>query len=411
MHKLFRYTALSALLLAASTTVNAQKFDEAWKTVYSYIEKKNQVKALDALKHIQDQAQKDGNGHEMLRCAITANSLNATNQKDAHYSAQSYLKFDSLRTILDDDGLKAICHYLQAICIDEYAKAYSFRIPSGSELNLDINQIKDTLLYHFEQAFLLAENRRTVDYVDFISDYNDNNITLRPYLKDVLLESSCISLTSDYWSNNWNYDSRSYHNSTISGLLRSDLRLVGNASQFLEAVNHVDNQNPQLWPLYILKLLTQHNIDAQTDIRASIDFMRVRTILEYAYSFDRVTVSECIEQVADSYLDKSKFSAGLYYLAAEALADGLEYDTNIDKETKGTMFIHANDLLMKAISIWPDNEIAHHCRKLINTLQKRSLEITFDRCIRAGQPNLGILNFRNVDTVYFKVVRYDRNYQ
>ena len=408
MHRLFRYTAISALLLAVSLTVNAQKFDEAWKTVYSYIEKKNQVKALDALKYIQDQAQKDADGHEMLRCAITANRLNATNQKNARYSAQSYLKFDSLRTILDDDGLKAICHYLQAICIDEYAKAYNFRIPSGSELNLDINQIKDTLLHHFEQAFLLAENKRTVDYVDFISGYGGSNITLHPYLKDVLLESSCISLTNDNWSK-WEHDSRSYNHSGISDLLRSDLRIVSNASQFLEAVSHVDNQNPQLWPLYILKLLTERNIDARTDIRASIDFMRVRTIMQYANGFDRVTVSECIEQVADSYLDKSKFSAGLYYLAADALADRLGYDETIDKESKGRMSTHAHELLLKAISIWPDNEIAHHCRKLINTLQKRDLEITFDRYIRAGQPNIGIMNFCNVDTVYFKVVHYDRN--
>ena len=223
MHKLFRYTLLSALLLGATFSVNARKYtyDKEWNKVDSLINRHDQVKSIDAVHQIMDKAQADGNCHEILRCALMINRLDAPERSKPNYTIDSYLLFDSLATVMDDDGLKAICHYLQAFCLDEYARTNNFRIPANNRLDLDIDQLRDKLFFHFKQAFKLAGRKRTKDYAAFIPDCNENYIKVRPALKDVLLESACINLGADDWGNNHLYN--------------DDDHLLGTSKEFVKA--------------------------------------------------------------------------------------------------------------------------------------------------------------------------------
>ena len=167
MHKIIRYVLLSALLLGATFSVNAHNYDKEWNKVDSLISRYDQKKAIDAVRQIMDMAQSDGNSHEILRCALMINRLDAPNRSKSGYKVESYLLFDSLATVMDDDGLKAICHYLQAFCLDEYARANNFRIPADNRLDMDIDQLRDKLFFHFEQAFKLAGRKHTKDYTAF----------------------------------------------------------------------------------------------------------------------------------------------------------------------------------------------------------------------------------------------------
>ena len=387
MFRLFRYTAFSALVLAATLTARAQSFDKEWLKIDSLIQQKNQIEALDVTQNIYDRAIASGNSHEILRAAIMLNRLNAPSSDNANYNAKSYLFFDSVRIRLNQDGLKAVCHYLQAVCLNSYAKALYYSIPVGNILGLEQDNLKDTLYYHFEQAFLLAGREKTKDYADFIPGCTKEYISLHPALKDVLLENSCIKLGSLGWNNRTG--------------------LTGTARQFLEDTRSIDKDNPTQWQLYVLRLLTERNLKANADIRASIDCKRIRTVLENAPLTDWIGVSAQIEQLADSYSKKSRHSAGLYMLAAKALTDHVIKDNSIDKETRSSFSVHAYSLLNKAQDIWPDSEIAHECRTMTANLEKRTVTISFDRTGRADMPNLGILTFSNIDTVYFRALKYD----
>ena len=395
MHKLFRYALLSALLLGATFSVNARKYtyDKEWHKVDSLINRHDQVKSIDAVHQIMDKAQADGNCHEILRCALMINRLDATERSKPDYTVDSYLLFDSLATVMDDDGLKAICHYLQAFCLDEYARTNYFRIPANNRLDLDIDQLRDKLFFHFEQAFKLAGRKRTKDYAPFIPDCNESYIKVRPALKDVLLESACINLGADDWGNNHLYN--------------DDDHLLGTSKEFIKARQAGPGRISE-WKLYVLRLLTENNLKANADIRASIDLKRLTTIYECLSTKNWISVSEKVEKLADSYRGKSLYSAGIYALAAKVLIEHVINETSIDKQQRSQLSVHAHELLETAIGIWPDSQTAHNCRELLNQLKRQSVSISFDRIQRADMPILAVLRFSNMDTVWFKAVKYDQ---
>ena len=396
MHKLFRFTLLSALLLGATFSVNARKYtyDKEWHKVDSLINRHDQIKSIDAVHQIMDKAQADGNCHEILRCALMINRLDAPDRSKPNYTIDSYLLFDSLATVMDDDGLKAICHYLQAFCLDEYARTNNFRIPANNKLELDIDQLRDKLFFHFEQAFKLAGRKRTKDYAPFIPDCNESYIKVRPTLIDVLLESACINLGADDWGNNHLYN--------------DDAHLLGTSKEFVKT-RQANPGKISEWKLYVLRLLTERNLKANADIRASIDLKRLTTIYECLSTKNWISVSEKVEKLADSYRGKSLYSAGIYALAAKVLIEHVINETSIDKELRSRLSVHAHELLETAIGIWPDSQTEHNCRQLLNQLERQSVSISFDRIERADMPNLAVLRFSNVDTVWFKAIKYDQN--
>ena len=406
MHKIIRYVLLSALLLGVTFSVNARKYTsytKEWNKVDSIIKshennssdaviRHEKIKLIDAVKIIMDKAQADGNCHEILRCALMINRLDAPGRNKPDYTVDSYLLFDSLATVMDDDGLKAICHYLQAFCLDEYARANNFRIPADNRLDMDIDQLRDKLFFHFEQAFKLAGRKHTKDYTAFIPDCNESYIKVRPALKDVLLESACINLGADDWGSKHLYN--------------DDDRLLGTSKEFIKT-RQANPGKISEWKLYVLRLLTESNLKSNADIRASIDLKRLTTIYECLSAKDWISVSEKIETLAHSYRGKSIYSAGIYALAAKVLIENVIKDTSIDQELRSRLSVHAHELLETAIGIWPDSQIAHNCRELLAQIERKSVSISFDRTLRADMPNLAVLRFSNIDSVWFKAVKYD----
>ena len=392
MHRIFRYALLSALLLGATFCVNAHNYDKEWNKVDSLISRYDQKKAIDAVRRIMDMAQSDGNSHEILRCALMINRLDAPNRSQSGDIVDSYLLFDSLESHMDDDGLKAICHYLQAFCLDEYARARYFSIPADNRLDMNTDQLKDKLFFHFEQAFKLAGRKLTKDYAPFIPDCNESYIKVRPALKDVLLESACINLGSNNWESNHLY---------------YDNHLLGTSKEFVEATCQAGPGKIIEWKLYVLRLLTESNLKANDDIRASIDLKRLTTIYECFLTNDWISVSEKVEELADSYRGKSIYSAGIYALSAKVLIEHVINETSIDKGLRSRLSVHAYELLETAIGIWPDSQTAHDCRKLLAQIERESVSISFDRTQRADMPNLAVLRFSNTDSVWFKAVKYD----
>lgn len=400
MHKFFLNLTIALLLPAAILSSNTNHYDKEWLLVDSLIEKQEQINAIDAVHAILDKAKADDNDYEILRCALMLNRLDAPNPKNARYSADSYMLFDSLESVMDDEGLKAICHYLEAICLKEYLGNSNYRIPSGNPLGIEQGQLKDRFHYHFNQAFSLARRKRTKDYIHFIPDCSDDFLKLRPKLNDVLMENSCFTIGRAAWSN---------ENPFVTELLKSDERLLGDASQFLKAVSSADLDNIHLWQIHTLKLLTENNLRANADVRATIDYKRLKTIAESVSPSDWISVSEKIERLADSYRRKSRYSACIYMLAAKVLIEHVTDQKTIDKELRSRHSVHAHELLLDAIGIWPDSENAQECRELLSRIEKRKLSISFDRIEHAGVPNLAMLTYSNIDTVWFKAIRYDKS--
>ena len=262
---------------------------------------------------------------------------------------------------------------------------------------MSLEDVRDTIIHHFEQAFKLAGRAHTKDYTHFIPDCTESYVKLRPRLRDVLLDNACITIGNTGGNNRY-----------ISDILLKDNRLLGTAPDFLEAISDADWDNPHLWQLHVLKLLTEENLKAGSDIRATIDLKRLKAIVENVrYAIDWPQVSAQIEQLADSYRPQSIYSANLYILAARVLTENFIEDSYADKEQRIQKSLHAEQLLQKALQIRPDDETAYECQEIQNQLDRRSLSIQFERIGRTGQPELGILSFRNIDTVFMRALRYE----
>jgi len=67
----------------------------------------------------------------------------------------------------------------------------------------------------------------------------------------------------------------------------------------------------------------------------------------------------------------------------------------------------ALDLCEAAIKEFPESDGAKNCRILANTMKESSLQITAEAAIPPGQPSLIKVDVKNVNTLYFRVVRTD----
>ena len=400
MRHLVKITLLIIIMTLTTVTASADKYSRAWKKVEKLIQDDLPESAAKEITHIWDMAAKDNDGRQMLKSAVY---ITRVQQSYSENSITSGLElFNTLLPKLSVQEHKALCHAFIAkgyIRFWELNK-YRFRTndPSDEE-NLPLEHwtpkmICDTICYHLDQSIKLAGDVSSGYYLEFFPGGNKAGQKLRPQLIDMLMDNAIVLITD-------------YRFALGKRGILNDSRLYGTMQDFMEATRDITPDDPDLWMFYVLRRLTQHNYGSKPDIRCTIDIRRMQILDEYLSNDGKWDKNDeewlkGAVALAESYTKKVKFSTMLYSRAARKITDSMGQEMSDEKAEN--LMRQAHDICIAGQKKWPKSEGALECLAIKDEIERKSVRITLDSDLVPGEHNIAKLNFRNVNTIYLKVV-------
>ena len=253
--------------------------------------------------------------------------------------------------------------------------------------------ICDTICYHLDQSMRLAGDVASVYYEEFFPGGNKAGQKLRPRLMDMLMDDAMVLITD-------------YRFTLGKKKFLDDTRLYGTMQDYIKATEGLTADDPDFWMFYVLRCLTLHNIDSKPDIRCTIDIRRMRTLNDYldndgVWNRNDEEWLKGTVALAESYTKKVKFSTMLYSLAARKIVDN--YYALTDEKASGLMR-QAHDICIAAQKKWPKSEGAFECLSIKDEIERKKVEFEFLPDFLPGERNIARLDYKNVNTVYMKVV-------
>ena len=430
MRRLCRITLLIIIMTLTTATASADKYSRAWKKVENFIKEDLPESAAKEIYNIWDMAARDNDGRQMLKSAVY---LTQVQQTYAENSIKEGIElFSTLLPKLKVQEHKALCHAFLAKGYLNYwnRNKYNTRrnVPTD-EVNPPLEHwtpkmMCDTICYHLNQSIQLAGNVSYTSalrdggivlnpsgsgmgytdwssvkgvasgyYEEFFPGGNKAGQKLRPSLVDMLMDNA-MTLITDY---RFTIGKKKFFD---------DRRLYGSMQDFIAATEGVTADDPDMWMFYVLRCLSLHNINSKPDIRCTIDIRRMRTLNEYLDNDggwnrnDDEWLKGCVS-LAESYTKKVKFSTMLYSMAARKIVDN---SLLFSDEKAPVMMRQAHDICLVAGKKWPKSEGAFECYAIKDEIERRNVKFEFLRDFLPAERNIARLDYKNVNTVYLKVV-------
>ena len=400
MRRLTKITLLIIIMTLTTATASADKYSRAWKKVENYIKEDLPESAAKEINNIWDMAAKDRDGRQMLKSAVY---LTQVQQTYGENSVRDGIElFSSLLPKLRVQEHKALCHAFLAKGYIRYWNNNRYNISSRNYTTDEVNpplehwtakMICDTICYHLEQSMKLAGDVASGYYEEFFPGGNKAGQKLRPRLMDMLMDDAMILITD-------------YRFTIGKTKFLDDSRLYGDMQDYLDATEGLTADDPDFWMFYVLRCLTLHNTDSKPDIRCTIDIRRMRTLNSYlenngSWSKNHDEWLKGCVSLARSYAKKVKFSTMLYSMAARKIVDDLYAFSD---EKAPLMMRQAHDICIEAGKKWPKSEGAFECYAIKDEIERRDVKFEFQQDFLPGERNIARLDYKNVNTVYLKVV-------
>ena len=399
MRRLIKITFLIIIMTLTTATASADKYSRAWKKVEEFMSKDLPESAAKEINNIWDMAAHDGDGRQMLKSAVYLTRVQQTYNENS--IKEGIELFSALLPKLSVQEHKALCHAFIAKGYIKYweRNKYNTRrnIPTD-EQNPPLEHwtpqmICDTICYHLDRSMKLAGDVASGYYEEFFPGGNKAGQKLRPRLMDMLMDDAMVLITD-------------YRFTLGKKKFLDDSRLYGTMQDYLKATEGITADDPDFWMFYVLRCLTLHNIDSKPDIRCTIDIRRMRTLGEYldndgVWNRNDEEWLKGAVALAESYTKKVKFSTMLYSMAAGKIVDN-SYDLTDEKAP--VLMRQAHDICIVALKKWPKSEGAFECLSIKNEIERRNVRFEFQQDFLPGERNIARLVYKNVNTVYFKVV-------
>ena len=399
MRYLLRIITLIIIMTLTTATASADKYSRAWEKVEQLIEEDQPESAAKVITQIWDMAANDNDGRQMLKSAVYLTQVQQTyNEKSVTDGIEL---FSSLLGTLKVQEHKALCHAFLAKGYIRYWNINRYRIlgnlpsddPNPTMDRWTAKMICDTICYHLDQSIQLAGNVGSGFYQEFFPGGNKAGQKLRPLLADMLMDHAIMPI-SDY---DLTLSKRKFFD---------DSRLYGSMSDFLEATREVSADDPDLWQIYVLRRLVNHNFAAKPNIRCTVDIRRMNVLSEYLRNDNKWDKNDeewlkGAVALAESYTKKVKFSTMFYCMAARKIMNEVE---TVPDDQKANLLRQAHDICNAAQRKWPKSEGALECASIRAQIEQKTVSFNFDQNFLPGERNIARLDYKNVDVVYIKVV-------
>ncbi len=384
-----------------------EDYKAEWENVESFVNKGLPKSALEVVNTIYIKAKESNNAPQFVKALLYKTKLQSDFEENA--ITNSIKEFETeLKTAIFP--VTPVIHSVLAELYWRYYQSNRYIILERSQtINFnqtdiqtwDARQLTAAVVNHYRASLQNINELKKIEIkqYDAILEKGKDGRKFRPTLYDFLAhraidfymdEESELTLAKDAFElSNKTYfaDSKSFVNLKFSS---------------------TDSLSFNYYAIKLLQDLTNFHLNEQTpdaliDIELKrLEFVRNKTILQYKDSL----YLQALLLLEKKYDDNPMSTEINYLIASQFKIKGEKYNPLISQAYKWELKT-ATAICDAAIQKHPSSVGATKCSLLKEAIATPSLTLTSDRANVSEKPMLGLLEYKNVKEVYFKIVKFD----
>lgn len=383
-------------------------YQDLWKKVDFLQNKGLYQSALDVVEVIYTGALADNNSPQVVKAMIHKMKYNSYIKEDDYIIA-----IHELSELAEKESfpLKQLIHSVTAEVYWNYYSQNRWKfINRTTTVNFENNDLRtwdlthlmDQVNKHYMASLVESKQSQRVDILDFkeiISNTEEAN-ELQPTLYDFLAQRAF-----------------SHFKNSETSITRPADKFVVEGQSYFESDNIFsgmiltsnDSLSNHLYAVKILQELTRfHSADKNPTTKIEITLQR----LQFAYYVSKDESKKewyiaALNLLATKHANHESFAEINYYRAQyyDQLGNtySKEFPENRLKKQK------AHELCLEAMKKFPHSFGATKCESLLHTIEAKSISFTNESAYVPNQKGKVLISYRNVDSLYFKVIKADWN--
>jgi hypothetical protein len=401
------FLMLIILGLSLSSAFGQKNYENEWKEVESYVRKGLPQSALKIVDDIYLESKAENNAPQFLKAALYQVRLKSDYQEDFMESSLVQIG-QELET--SNTPIKPILHSIRAELYWRYYQGNRYKFMDRTNItNPDLQDIKTWDLKTLVNAV-------TEDYLASLSDAEQlKKIRLEAY--DPILEtekSSKIYRPSLY--DFLSYRALEYFMNEEPAVVKpASAFSLDQASFFAPATEFVALTLPSAgkedmkWQaLSIFQgLIRFHLKDADPAALIDADLARIKFVGQHSdLANHNELYVKALQNLHDRFPGDPHSADVAYEIALEYQRMGSEYNPPIS-DTNRWAVKSAKETCEKAINDFPGSNGAKNCSLLLSQITEPVLNFTLNYANIPDLPFLGSLNYKNVKSIYFRIIKFN----
>ncbi|MGE5342418.1 MAG: alpha-2-macroglobulin family protein [Candidatus Omnitrophota bacterium] len=388
---------------------NSQDYESMWKQVTQLIEKNLPKSALPIVEKIYQRAKADQNQGQIVKALIHKMLFIQEINENGFVEAQKQLLNALANSQFPETPL------LHSMLAEMYWQFYASnryrflnRTPTSPDFNeddiltWDLRKIVETVVFHYEKSLENPEKLGAVPVSTFdeVIVKGQTGRPLRPTLYDFLAHRAIdfymneeASLTTPRYT--FTLNNPDYLLET-EAFVKLDLTAKDSLSFKFHALK------------YLQDLIKFHLNDPSPNARIDVDLKRLKFVYQASTIAHKETLYEkTLLQMIDQYKNNPMVTDIDYDLAELYDALGNNYKPGVSEDFKWEKK-KAHERCAIAIAAYPNSLGANNCRALIDRIESKNLLLTLEKATVKDKPFRGLLNYRNMNQTFFKVIPISR---
>ncbi len=398
----------SNLIAVKSNDQPLKNYEKLWAESQQFLTKGLIKSSLKVVEKIYLQSKEENNIGEMLKSLFYKFNYMQKVEEETLVKIQKDL---SLLIKESKAPVKQLIHSITAEMYWNFYRRNRYRFLNRSKTKKfklndmrtwDLNKIVSEVVRHYKNSLKETDvlKKTGTKFIDKILYKGNQFSKLRPTLYDFLAHRAI-----DFFTNN------------EAGITKPvDSFSIDSSEFFSENNKFIKMKISKIDPLsfnyygikYLQDLMIFHSRDNNPAAYMDVDFKRLKTVYQKG-SFEnrKALYLESLEKIKEKYKDKEIVAEAAYEIAGIYNANGDLYKPGISEQYKWSKK-KALDLCRVIISEHPGTYGASNSKNLINSIKAEKLNLSFEQVVIPQKPFLGLLKYRNINKVYFRIIKTNR---
>jgi hypothetical protein len=388
-----------------SSACGQKNYENEWKEVESFVRKGLPQSALKIVDEIYLQSKTENNAPQFLKAALYQLKLRSDYQEDFMENSMAQIA----RELEDSRApISQVLHSIQAELYWRYYQGnrYKFmdrtRVTSpdpGDIKTWDLQALVDAVTENYLASLSDIKQLQKIklEAFDPIIESEEGSKIFRPTLYDFLAHRAIGFFM---------HEEPAVTRPAVGFTLDQEAYFAP-AKDFASMTLKPAGKNDLKWQALSIfrELLSFHLNDADPAALIDVDLARLKFVNQNSVLAGKDELYlQALEQLQAKFPDDQNSAYVAYEIALEYSRRGVEYNP-LKSDTNRWDLKIAKEICEKAISRFPGSKGAQHCALLLEQISEPSLSFTVNYANEPDQPFLGSLNFKNVRTVYFRIIK------
>ena len=385
-------------------TTNNPEDHSAWRKIDSLEHQGLPESALEEVEKLYTKVKAEENAAQIIKCLIYRAKYQSQLEEDGLVNAIYRLQQEMEQA---NNPSKAILQSMLAEMYSRYLSNNNWQLQNRTTTpDFKPEDIRTWTIQHFvdeSSALYIASvadqklNAYPIESFDDILRGGAHNEGIRPSIFDFLSHRAI-----DHFMNERNYLTEPAYKFYLDQ--QEAFAPIERFTAF--SFQSPDSTSAKLRTLHLLQgLLKNHLTNGQSKSLLSADLKRLRFVAANSVHPDKAKLHlEALERLAKRFVDEPYAAEVAYEIASYYFQKGQNYVANPKDEGRYD-WKKAYDLCSAAIDKYPDTYGATKCKELQRNIKNKSLGFQMEAVNLPEESMLSLLDYRNVDKVWLKVVR------